>query len=173
MTERIRSAQHNYSRLPKLVLPTFNGNPLQWQTFWDSFKAAVDSNPCLSQVQKFSYPCAQLQGDAAHIISGLPLTENNYMHSIALLTERFGQQYKLVDAHMEALLNVPSPLKTLTSLQSFYDTIQNYMRSLSALESHLILMAVSLPQLFWVSYQLKSRHEWLETTMMSSGQLMH
>ena len=88
MTEHTRSAQYNYSRLPKLVLPTFNDNPLQWQTFWASFKAAVDSNPCLSQVQKFSYLC-QLQGDAAHVISGLPLTETKYMHSIALLRERF------------------------------------------------------------------------------------
>ena len=32
------------SRLPKLSLPTFNGNSLHWQTFWDSFDAAVHSN---------------------------------------------------------------------------------------------------------------------------------
>ena len=30
----------NYSRLPKLHLPTLDGNPLQWQTVWDSFSAA-------------------------------------------------------------------------------------------------------------------------------------
>ena len=58
------TTQHVYSRLPKLTLPTFNGNPLQWQTFWDSFTAAVDSNPTLSQVQKLNYRRAQLQGDA-------------------------------------------------------------------------------------------------------------
>lgn len=38
------------SRLPKLSLPTFNGNPLQWQTFWDSFKAAVHSRPKLVEM---------------------------------------------------------------------------------------------------------------------------
>ena len=50
-----------------------------------------------------------------------------------LLKERFGQQYKLVDAHQEALLNVPAPSNNLTSLQSFYDTIQSHMRALDTL----------------------------------------
>ena len=36
-----------YTRLPKLPLPTFDANPLEWQAFWDSFTAAVDSNPAL------------------------------------------------------------------------------------------------------------------------------
>ena len=108
--------QHVYSRLPKLTLPTFNGNPLQWQTFWDSFTAAVDSNPSLSQVQKLNYLRAQLQEDAAHVISGLTLTDSNYAHSVTLLRERFGQQHKLIDAHMEALLNLPPPSKTTIPL---------------------------------------------------------
>ena len=70
-------------RLPKSTLPTFNGNPLKWQTFWDSFTAAVHSNPSLSPVQKFGYLRAQLEGDAARAISGLPLTDDNYVHSVA------------------------------------------------------------------------------------------
>ena len=28
----------NISRLPKLNLPYFSGDPLVWQTFWDSFE---------------------------------------------------------------------------------------------------------------------------------------
>ena len=118
-----KSSTQTHSRLPKLTLPTFNGNPLQWQTFWDSFTAAVDSNTDLSLVQKFGYLHAQLQGDAANAISGLPLTDANYMHSVTLLKERFGQKHKLVDAHMEALLNVSAPSNNLTCLQSFYDTV--------------------------------------------------
>ena len=31
------------SCLPKLTLPVFSGDPLNWQTFWDSFNAAVHS----------------------------------------------------------------------------------------------------------------------------------
>jgi len=103
---------------------------LQWQTFWESFTATVDSNPCLSQFQKLNYLHAQLQEDAACVISGLPLTDSNYAHSVTLLRERIGQQYKLVDAHMEALLNMPPHQIPRLVL---YDTIQGYIRSLSAL----------------------------------------
>ena len=47
--------QRTIGQLPKLSLPTFSGDPLQWQMFWDSFDAAVHSNVSLSGVQKFNY----------------------------------------------------------------------------------------------------------------------
>lgn len=69
-----------------------------------------------TQCQKLSYLQAQLQGDAARVIAEFPLTNANYGHSIALLQDRFGQPYKLVSAHMQALLDLPNPTNTLTSL---------------------------------------------------------
>ena len=123
----------NISRLPKLSLPTFNGNSLHWQTFWDSFDAAVHSNTNLTGVQKFIYLKAQISGDAARAISGFPLTNTNYEQAIILLKERFGQSYKMVNAHMQALLNIPKPSTNLISLRQFYDTIENHIRGLSAL----------------------------------------
>ena len=95
------SVYQNVSRLPKLTLPTFSGDPLQWKTFWDSFNAAVHSNVGLSGVQKFNYLRAQLHGDAAHVIAGFPLTDSNYAQSVTLLKDRFRQPYKLVNVHME------------------------------------------------------------------------
>ena len=130
---RAASSQFAMSHLPKLILPTFSGDPLNWQTFWDSFKAAIHANPSLSRIQKFNYLKAQLQGDAARTIAGLPLTEMNYQHSIALLEERFGQPHKLVSAHMQALLEMPNPTNNLASLQAFYDSIETHTRGLSSL----------------------------------------
>jgi len=43
------------SHLPKLTLPVFSGDPLNWQTFSDSFSAAVHMNPALGCIQKFNY----------------------------------------------------------------------------------------------------------------------
>ena len=123
----------NMSRLPKLTLPVFSGDPLTWQTFWDSFNAAVNSNPTLSPVQKFNYLRAQLQGDAARAIAGLPLTELNYAQSISLLKERFGQPQKLINAHIQALLDLPGPTNDLPSLRLFYDFVENHIRGLSSL----------------------------------------
>ena len=50
----------NVSRLPKLTLPIFEGNPLAWQAFWDSFESAVHSNNVLTDIQKLNYLRAHL-----------------------------------------------------------------------------------------------------------------
>ena len=71
---------------------------------------------------------AQLHGDAARTVAGLPLTELNYEHSIALLN----QPHKLVAAHMQVLLE-PKPTGTLNSLRVFHDTIESHTRGLSSL----------------------------------------
>ena len=75
------------SHFPKLTLPSFSENLLQWQPFWDSLSAAIHSNPNLSKVQKFNQLKVQLQGDPARTIVDPPLTELNYQHSISLLHE--------------------------------------------------------------------------------------
>ena len=108
---------------------------------------------CSSGPKHGSHSCSKvdtrthLHGDAGHVIGGFPLSDRNYPHCVKLLKERFGQQYKLVDAHMKALLNMLTPSN---SLQAFYDTIQNHIRALSALRNPPkscgpMLIAVILP----------------------------
>ena len=121
------------SRLPKLTLPIFSGDPLSCQTFWDSFSAAVDTSTTLGTIQKLSYLRVQLQGDAARTIAGLPLTNTNYTHSVSLLKERFGQPNKIQNAHMQALLELPSPTNELSSLRLFYDSVETHIRGLLSL----------------------------------------
>jgi len=127
------SPSYTVSHLPKLTIPTINGDSLSWQSFWDCFEAGVHSNPTLSGVQKLNYLRAQLEGDASTAIAGFPLTNVNYEHSVSLLKDRFGQAYKLVNADMQALLEVPHPTNSLGSLKQFHDTIESHIRSLSPL----------------------------------------
>ena len=132
-TEPIVITREPVNRLPKLTLPIFSGDHLAWQTFHDSFKAAVHNNTALNKIQKFNYLRAQLHGDASRAIAGLPLTDANYDHAMALLTERYGQSHKIVHAHMQALLEITTPTNSLSSLQLFYDTIEAHIRGLAAL----------------------------------------
>ncbi len=115
------SSNSSNHRLPKLTLPTFMGNPLKWQTFWDTYKIAIHENVSLSDVQKFTYLKAQLSGEAANSVEGLPLTESNY------------QPHKIINAHMQALLDLPSPTDSVTNLRRFYDSMENHIRGLEAL----------------------------------------
>lgn len=115
-TSRTLNSSGATTRLPKLNIPVFSGEALQWQAFWDCFEAAVHNNPSLTNVQKLNYLRAQLQHDAARVVAGFPLTGVNYEHSITLLRQRYGQPHKLINAHMNALLEMHTPTTSPSAL---------------------------------------------------------
>jgi len=84
-------------------------------------------------VQKLSYLHAQLCGDAACVIAGFQLMNDNYKHSIALLKEQFKQTYKQFDAHIHALIDSASPSNSHSSLCEFYNTTEGHIRSIAIL----------------------------------------
>ena len=76
-------------------------------------------------------------GDASRAIAGFPLTNHNYTKAIQLLKERFGNLTKVINAHMQSLLDLQNPNYELASLQLFYDTMENHIRGLESLgKSH-------------------------------------
>ena len=102
------AAVSQVARLPKLEMPQFTGNPLQWQSFWDCFEAAIHNNTSLAGVQKLGCLRIQLREDPACIIASFQLTNDNYSDSVILLKERFGQTHTQVDAHKQALIDTPT-----------------------------------------------------------------
>ena len=127
------SASSHFHKLPKLNLPTFDGNILEWLPFWDSFTSAVHENPSLSEVQKFNYLKSQLYGEARESLAGLQITGTNYGQAVSILHERFGQQYKIVNAYMQNLINLPTPTHGIRSLKSFRDLLESYIRGLESM----------------------------------------
>ena len=71
------STRNNDVRLPKLVLPKFSGDILEFETFWDQLQANIDDSD-LPDISKFSYLRNLLEGDAAQTIQGLTLNAQNY-----------------------------------------------------------------------------------------------
>ena len=67
----------NQIKLPKIILPKFNGDPLSYQSFWDCFDSAVHKNASLDDTAKFNYLKGQLEGKARLAIQGLTLTSEN------------------------------------------------------------------------------------------------
>ena len=71
--------------LPKLQLPQFDGNILKWTPYYDAFCAAVHNDDNLDDIQKFQYLTSTLNGEAAHAIEGLQLTNANYEEALTVL----------------------------------------------------------------------------------------
>ena len=52
-------------KLPKIDLPTFDGDVLSWQSYYQSIKVSVEDNPSSADVQKLEYLMRSLKGSAA------------------------------------------------------------------------------------------------------------
>ena len=122
-------------RLPKLVLPTFDGDVLQWQSWIDQFKAAIDDSN-LPPITKFTYLRSLLTGEALEVIQGLSLTEKHYKEACELLLARYGRKEKVIFKHVQELLTlaVQNKTSTMSSLRKLQDKLQGHVRSLEALE---------------------------------------
>ena len=59
-------------KLPKLEVPTFDGNITNWRSFWEQFSISVDSRSKLSDAEKLTYLRVALRdGSAKNLIEGL------------------------------------------------------------------------------------------------------
>ena len=119
-------------KLPKLSLTSFNGDPTQWISFWDSFKSSINENNLLANVEKMKYLQNSLSGDAAETIAGLPITNENYVEALELLEKRFGNKQIIISRHIENLMDLPriSSIEHIRKLRTLYDKAEATVRSL-------------------------------------------
>jgi len=130
---KIKSCAVN-TKLPKLSIPFFSGDVLQWVEFWELFSTNIDENSSLSSVEKFSYLRSLIKGQAAAVINGFQLSSSNYSHAVDLLKRRYGCDSKIIKAHVKELLNL-DPIKTTKNscLRQLVDKITIHIRALEAL----------------------------------------
>ncbi|XP_071153541.1 uncharacterized protein [Mytilus edulis] len=130
---RSKTRVNRYNKLPKLNLPTFDGNIMQWQSFWDSYETSVHENTTLGNVQKFNYLKSLLHDEALKTVTGFALTHANYEKAISLLQERYGQSHVIRQKYMQALVDIPAPKYTISSMKNYYDEIEIHIRGLESL----------------------------------------
>ena len=123
-------------KLPKIELKSFDGDILNWQTFWDQFESSVHSNVSLSDVDKFSYLRSLLEGPAEDCISGLTLTTENYEEAVELLKARFGNTQLLINRYAEAFdeLKVIKSMNQVSELRLMYDRVESTVRNLKSIK---------------------------------------
>jgi hypothetical protein len=123
------------TKLPKLQLNKFNGDPKVWNEWWDSYKCAIHDNTHMFEVEKFNYLRSYLQGKAASAVAGLQLTSANYTIALDLLKGRFAQKQTIINAHMDALLKLEGTTcnSDVNKIRRVYDSIEVHVRGLKTL----------------------------------------
>ena len=122
----------SFSRLPKINLPIFSGDVLEWASFEERFLSAMHRG--LDDVTKFGYLLSQLKGEAASLVSGLPLVGSNYGVAFDMLRTRYGSKKRVLRAHVRDLLTINCQSdKDPKCIRSFVDKINKNMRGLNIL----------------------------------------
>ena len=120
-------------KLPKINLPTFDGNVLSWQPYYQSIKVSVVDNPSLADVQKLEYLMRSLKGSAAEVVKGFAVVQANYKPVLEILKERFGHARLILDVHVRSLIHLPRlSSNDATSMRKFYDEVIGHVRSVES-----------------------------------------
>ena len=101
------SSQQASVKLTKIVLKKFDGNPTNFQSFWDSYNTAIHENEDISDVNKMAYLFGLLGGPAYSAVKGFTMTSGNYKEVIDVLHECFGSKDVIISSYMDALLKLP------------------------------------------------------------------
>ena len=115
-------------------IDVYYGDPLKWQSFWDSFYHSVDKFDQVSKCQKMTYLRKFLSGEAARAIEGWSTTDANYDSAIAHLKKRFGVAEDRKQALWAQLISLEKVKSENTpAMRRLLDTARSTVRSLEAL----------------------------------------
>ena len=122
-------------RLPTIELPKFGGDLAEWLGFRDTFVSLIHQNNQISDIQKFHYLRAALQGDAEQIIKSLEFSAANYAVAWEALRNRFDNRSLLIHNHIKAIFSIePIQRESATQIRKVLDTLNKHLRALNALD---------------------------------------
>ena len=122
-------------KLPKLDVPSFDRNILNWETFWDQFCISVHDCSNLSDAEKLVCLQQSLRdGPAKRSIEGLSRSGECYPEAIECLQSRYDRPRLIHQTHVRMILEAP-PLKSGDGreLRRLHDTVQ-HIRALKAMD---------------------------------------
>ena len=97
-------------RLPKIDVPTFDGNILSWQTFWEQFSIAVHERTSLSDTGKLVYLRHALKdGEAKRVIEGLFRSGDQYTEAVTCLRSRYDRPRLIHQTHVKKIVEIAPP----------------------------------------------------------------
>ncbi|XP_057671224.1 uncharacterized protein LOC130902951 [Diorhabda carinulata] len=124
----------NNVRLPTINLPKYSGVYQNWLEFRDTFYSLIHENKSVSNIQKFHYLRASLEGEAALVIKSLEISTANYEVAWNALLDRYDNNKLLIHNHVKSLFSGESVMKESASgLRKLIDDFSKNLRALSQL----------------------------------------
>ena len=112
----IDSTESKGIRLPKLDVPVFDGNILNWRRFWEQFSVSIHERSSLADSLK--------DGSAKGVIEGLSQSGENYAEAVDCLRSRYNRPCLIHQTHVKMIFEAPAS----------HDTVQQHIRALKSME---------------------------------------
>lgn len=121
-------------RLPRIPLPTFDGEYGAWTSFRDQFKSIIDSQVRLPSVQKIFYLKSSLHGEAAQLLKHFQVTDANYRPAWEYLSARYENKRILINTEFNKLFSQPvMTIETASGIKGLLDTTNDALQELNNL----------------------------------------
>lgn len=128
---QLRSKNSVDIKLPRLDLPKFDGQAINWASFRDQFKTTIHNREGLEKVSKFQYLKSCIT-DPHSPIQHLQITEEGYENAWKLVLERYEDKRFIVDSHLHALLTAKK--MTCEDYEQLVSLDDTFLLNISALE---------------------------------------
>uniref|UniRef100_A0A914L0A1 Integrase catalytic domain-containing protein n=1 Tax=Meloidogyne incognita TaxID=6306 RepID=A0A914L0A1_MELIC len=99
------------AHLPRMALPQFSGNCVEFPSFWSSFQAAVGDLPNISDSVKLSYLKSCLRSAPLAVIESFPLVDQSYPQAVDLLKQKYENPTEISRSLCQSLKQLPTVRK--------------------------------------------------------------
>ncbi|XP_076280097.1 uncharacterized protein LOC143208966 [Lasioglossum baleicum] len=121
-------------KLPKVELPTFDGDLAKWKSFESRFSSAILKNSRLTDVSRLEYLLSALKGEALAAVENLDVIDANFEIAWNRLRETYDNERIVVQALLHKLCAVKSiKHDQLDSLKQFTVHYRNTLEALRKL----------------------------------------
>lgn len=119
----------------KPKLPKFSGDPKEWESFRDLFRAVYHGRQDIAPVEKFVELHCALEGDAKEAIKAFDITDLDYPVAWQTLLDRFDKPDVLATKHVDALFELERLTdESAQGLQKLYDEFNLHVEAIRTLD---------------------------------------
>lgn len=125
------------ARLPKISIPRFSGDLIDWPQFRDVFKSLVHEETTLTPVEKFHYLIGSLSGEALRLATSFTIVGDNYESAWKSLINRYDNKRILAATYIRRVRQLklaPAASSSSPQLRSFLKVVADSFTALSALK---------------------------------------
>lgn len=117
-------AQKQFSRLPQLTIPIFDGQLENWLSFKSMFQSVMREHEDMDDVQKLQTLMSVLEEEPSKQIRNIPFEEGNFNVAWTALENKYYKRRALVDKQIDSLLDHPTiNAKSSKSISSIIDRL--------------------------------------------------